>query len=115
MSPEKRKTPRKIADEVLEISDHLTRTLLGRVVNISTEGLMMLSDEAFTAGSIYQLDLKLPQPIRASSLVSFGAEAVWTTPSAQPGSHWTGFRIIDIADEDMRVIEELILDWSTGE
>lgn len=108
---EQRKTPRKIADEILEVSDQHTNAKLGKVVNISAEGLMLLSSEPIAAGSIYQLDLNLPRLINKHSKISFGAEVVWSTPAAQPGSYWTGFRIIDASDEDVVTIDELIFDW----
>ena len=84
MSLEKRKSPRKTADEVLEITDHLTGITLGKVVNISTEGLMLLSNEPFSTGSIYQLDLQVPQPLDGCSLIPFGAEVVWSMPAVSP-------------------------------
>jgi hypothetical protein len=115
MTQEKRKVPRKIANEILEVSDQHTNTYLGKVVNISAEGLMLLSSEPFAPASIYQLDLKLPRLIKNHSKISFGAEAVWSSPAAQPGSHWTGFRIIDASEEDVMTIDELILDWHVME
>lgn len=108
---EKRKIPRKIADDVLEVSDQHTNTVLGQVVNISSEGLMVISNEPFTIGSVYELDLKLPRLINGHSKASFGAEVVWSTPASQPGSHWNGFRLIDISEDDLLTIDDLILDW----
>ena len=74
---EQRKSPRKIANEVLEVFDQITSTQLGRVVNISAEGLMLLSHARIDPGSVYQLDLRLPRLIKGHSKISFGAEAVW--------------------------------------
>jgi hypothetical protein len=108
---DQRKIPRKIADDVLEVSDQHTNSTLGQVVNISAEGLMLMSDEPFTVGSVYELDLRLPRLVKGHSKVSFGAEVIWTTPASQPGSHWSGFRIIDVSEEDILTIDELILDW----
>lgn len=112
MPADNRKIPRKIANEVLEVFDQLTGANLGRVVNISSEGLMLISNEPIDTGSVYQLDLKLPHPIKKRGTISFGAESVWTTPTTQPGSHWTGFRIIDASDDSILVIDELIFDWN---
>jgi len=112
MSSDKRKVPRKIANEVLEVFDQLTGANLGRVVNISAEGLMLISGEPIDTGSVYQLDLKLPNPINKRGTISFGAESVWTTPTTQPGSYWTGFRIIDASDDSVLVIDEMIFDWN---
>ena len=108
---EKRKSPRKIADEVLEVSDQITGTQIGRVVNISAEGLMLLSQEPIVTGSLYQLEMVMPGEDGSDKLVSFGAEAVWTTEASQPESFWTGFRIIDISSDDVLSIDDLIMHW----
>ena len=67
MPTEKRKTLRKIANEILEVTDQITGTHLGRVVNISAEGLMLLSSSPIDTGSVYQLDLRLPRLIKNHS------------------------------------------------
>ncbi|MDJ0806632.1 MAG: PilZ domain-containing protein [Gammaproteobacteria bacterium] len=108
---EQRKSPRKIANEVLEVSDQITGTLLGQVVNISAEGLMLLSTQQINVGSVYQLDLKLPRLIKNHSKIAFGAEAVWSSEAAQPDSFWTGFRMIDISEDCVLAVDELIFDW----
>ncbi len=113
---EKRKSHRKIADEVLEICDQITGMPVGRVVNISAEGLMLLSQEPIMTGSVYQLDLQMP-PSEAETdprHIIFGAEAVWTSEASQPESFWTGFRIIDISSEDVLAIDDLILEWNSA-
>ena len=108
---EKRKSPRKIASENLEVHDQITGTQVGKVVNISAEGLMLLSHEPFSIGSVHPFDLKLPNLIKNHSKISFGAEAVWSTEAAQPGSYWTGFKVIDISEENVLTIDDLILGW----
>ncbi len=112
---EKRKSPRKIADDVLEVADQITGTQIGRVVNISAEGLMLLSQEPIVTGSVYQLVMQLPGSDDDVKKVVFGAEAIWTTETSQPDSFWTGFRIIDIENEDVLSIDELILEWNSTE
>ncbi|MEN8179401.1 MAG: PilZ domain-containing protein [Pseudomonadota bacterium] len=108
---EQRKSPRKVANEVLEVLDQITGAQLGKVVNISAEGLMLLSNEQINVGSVYQLDLKLTRLIKKHSRISFGAEAVWSTEAAQPKSYWTGFRMIDISEDSILAIDNLIFDW----
>jgi hypothetical protein len=110
-----RKTPRKIANEVLVIADQITGTQIGRVVNISAEGLMLLGEEPIITGSVYQLNLILKGADGEQTTVSFGAEAVWTMEATQPDSFWSGFRIIDISNEGVLLIDELILDWNASE
>ncbi|MCU7943146.1 MAG: PilZ domain-containing protein [Candidatus Thiodiazotropha sp. (ex Cardiolucina cf. quadrata)] len=111
---EQRHSPRKVANEVLIIADQITGSHIGRVVNISAEGLMLLSDEAMVTGSVYQLDLLLPIPKHDQEKVSFAAEAVWCTEASQPDSFWSGFHIIDMNPDDVLIIDELILDWHSN-
>jgi hypothetical protein len=110
---EQRHSQRKVANEILIIADQIAGTQIGRVVNISAEGLMLLSDEPMVTGSVYQLDLILPNPKNDQEKIPFAAEAVWCTEASQPDSFWSGFHIIDIAAEDVLIIDELILDWSS--
>ncbi|MCU7844947.1 MAG: PilZ domain-containing protein [Candidatus Thiodiazotropha sp. (ex Monitilora ramsayi)] len=106
---EQRKSPRKIADEVLEVTDQITGIQIGRVVNISADGLMLLSEEPVVAGSVFKMNMVLPGE---GKKVSFRAEAVWSTEATQPNSYWTGLHIIDISPEDVLEIDKLILDWN---
>ncbi|MEW8508524.1 MAG: PilZ domain-containing protein [Candidatus Thiodiazotropha sp.] len=108
---EQRQSPRKVANEVLIIADQITGSHIGRVVNISAEGLMLLSNEPMVTGSVYQLNLLLPVPKKNRENLSFTAEAVWCTEASQPESYWSGFHIIDIDADDVLIIDELILDW----
>jgi hypothetical protein len=110
---EQRHCPRKVANEILIIADQITGNHIGRVVNISSEGMMLLSDEPMVTGSVYQLDLILPNPQGDKEKIAFAAEAVWCTEASQPESFWSGFHIIDIAAEDVLIIDELILEWHT--
>jgi hypothetical protein len=112
---DKRKTSRKIADEVLEVADQITGTIVGRVVNISAEGLMLLSEEPIVTGSVYQLKMELPSSESDSKSIAFGAEAVWSMEATQPESFWTGFRIIDISSDDVILIDDLIMEWNAAE
>jgi hypothetical protein len=51
---EQRQSPRKVADHVLEIHDQITGNVLGRIVNISAEGFMLLSQEPMLSGTELQ-------------------------------------------------------------
>lgn len=112
---DQRKTPRKTTNQVLEVTDQITGVQIGRVVNISAEGLMLLGQESIIAGSVYQLELPLKSSKGALTKISFGAEAVWTMEATQPESFWTGFHIIDISNEDLLLIDELIINWHGSE
>lgn len=112
MSSENRSRTRKIANEVLEVEDHLTASVIGQVVNISTEGFMLVGHEPLDEGSVYQLDLLLPKTLKERNKVFLGAEVIWTKETERPDSYWSGLQIIDISEEDLDIIQALIKDWS---
>lgn len=108
---EQRKSPRKIANEILEVTDQITGMQIGRVVNVSADGLMLLSEDPIVAGSVFQMDMMLPGKTGGDEKASFRAEAVWSTEATQPNSFWTGLHIVDISPENVLLIDKLILDW----
>ncbi|MET0026561.1 MAG: PilZ domain-containing protein [Candidatus Thiodiazotropha sp.] len=112
---EKRQSPRKVADQILDVSDQITGNQIGRVVNISAEGFMLLSEEPVVTGSVYQLKLEIPKAQGDKQPIKFGAEAVWCTEATQPNSYWSGFHIIDIDNEDVLSIDQMVLDWYATE
>ncbi len=109
---EQRQSPRKVADQVLEIHDQVTGNTLGCIVNISAEGFMLLSQEPMLIGTEYQLNLIDPSSQDRQS-TTFRAEAVWSTEASHPESFWSGFRITEISSEDVRYIDRLILEWNS--
>lgn len=110
---EQRRLPRKKADDSFEIFDAVTNASLGRLINITVEGLMAYSSNIeISSGSIYQLVMPLPQPINNYDKVTFGAEVVWSSTSEDTNDTWSGFQIIDISFQDRDILEELIVDWN---
>jgi len=106
----KRKQARKVANIILEASDHHTGQSLGQIVNITTEGLLLISREPIAIDTVFQMDMHLTDPVET---LSFGATALWSSPARQEGRFWTGFHIIDISQDTIKVIEEMVEDWQT--
>lgn len=104
----KRKQVRKVAHIVLEISDHHTGASLGQVVNITTEGLLLISRAPIAIDAVFQMDMHLTEP---PNTTSFGATALWSSPARQEGCFWTGFHIIDISPEVRQTIDQMVEDW----
>jgi hypothetical protein len=110
---EQRQSPRKVADHVLEIYDQVTGNMLGRIVNISAEGFMLLSQEPMLSGTEYQLNLVDPSSNHQQTQIEFSAEAIWSTEASQPESFWSGFHITDISSDDVLFIDRLIIEWNS--
>jgi hypothetical protein len=107
-SEDRRKYPRKKVDRPLSVDDLGRGEPLGCLVDISIEGLMLISPDPIEVNRVFQLSLELPPAFGAGEVVLFGAESMWREPSSDPGKYWVGFQIIDIAPEHVGKIHRLI-------
>jgi hypothetical protein len=95
-----------IAGDV-DVYDSLRDVYLGRLVNIHTQGLMLLGDVALDEDKLYKLDLNLPAPINGRTSIPMGVDCLWTRNADYNGKHWAGFAIIDLspqAADDIRML-----------
>lgn len=92
----------------IDIWDALTDEHLGRLVNISSAGLMLMTDQKMVENKLYQLRLTLPQSLSADGEMSFAADCLWVKTLGNEQSSWAGCQIIDISEAGLVNIELLI-------
>lgn len=94
-----RRHPRYASDTPVQVFDRSDGTVLGQLLNLSAEGLMVLSQVPVTPNRIYRLRLEVAvagTPRR----VDLGADCLWCNPRDGSSTYWSGFQIIDIAEQD---------------
>lgn len=87
------------------VIDALSASLLGEVLNISSDGLMLASPLSIGEGSIFQVDIHCD--LSDVGRISAGIECLWTEPYGNGGT-LAGFHIIDISDQDQDVLHCLL-------
>lgn len=95
----------------VEVYDNLRDIYLGRLVNIHTEGLMIMGDVRLEEDKLYKLDLLLPEYINERNSIHLGVDCLWVRNADHNGKHWAGFNIIDLspqAAEDIRGLINLL-------
>ncbi len=110
---DRRKTPRKLSDEIIDVFDTNRQQPLGRLVNLTTEGMMLVTTGENAPDGIFQVEMVLERPHNGRDRVSMGIESLWSTPGNAPDVRWTGFRIIDLSLEAQEFVEDLIREWRT--
>ncbi len=105
---ERRKYPRKKVVRPLAVHDLSRGVGLGRLADISLDGLMLLSSEDIPIGRVFQLALEFPDELECGIQAEFGAESLWAEASLEPAKYWVGFHIIDIAPENAHKVRCLI-------
>ena len=106
MGEEKRRHQRFDLTNPLKVIDTISDELLGLVVNISVEGLMVIGDKLVVDGSVYQIEI----PVGEGGEPKFyaGIECLWTSEADSADKNWSGFRIIDISDENAALLDQVI-------
>lgn len=105
---EQRRLPRHVLSGPVNVYDRVSQSFLGRLVNVHTEGLMIMGNHPFSADCIYQLDLQLPEPIEGCEMmIPLGVDCLWSR-SEDTHLHWAGCKIIDASEEALKSIERLI-------
>ena len=95
----------------IDVYDALRDVYLGRLVNIHTQGLMLVGDVSLDEDRLYELDLHLPSESDNKQVVRIGVDCLWARAADQNGKHWTGFSIIDSTPQAAEEIHKLIQSW----
>ncbi len=103
-----RKLRRVEVHQKIDVFDLVAGMNVGRLVNIHREGLMIIGDVDMKTDSLYQLCLRLPEPIDGKKEFSVGVDCLWVRASDDQRQHWTGFHIIDISAHDLALIDKLV-------
>ncbi len=98
--PNRRTQRRRTLSGVVNIVNQFDGALLGRLVNITTEGLMLVNAKPLATDTLYQVVLELPETLNNTTRIELGMDCLWTSPT-QPDAdmYWSGCHIIDVSEE----------------
>ena len=100
-----RSQKRKQPTTYLPIANASTGETIGRVIDLTTEGIKLISDGPIDTGNNFELKMKLPRPILGNGEVSFEAGSLWTKRDVNPFYNVTGFRISNLSPNDQKRIK----------
>lgn len=90
------------------VFDRNTGALLGHLMDITVEGLMLISDSPLETGTTYHLRMDLPEDVRAKPYLSFDAQCLWNRPDINPAFYNAGFKVLNMTQDDIDLIENMI-------
>lgn len=105
MGSDKRRHERVEIARPLKVIDTMSNQSLGLVVNISLEGLMLIGEKAVVDGAVYQVELPVNN---GDETLKLGIECLWSSEADSENKNWSGYRVIDICDEDKAALNSLI-------
>ena len=111
---EHRRKPRRNLDRVVEIMDVMTESMVGRVGNLSENGMLIQAAQTLVEDALYQFRFALIDRDGSRHSFEIGVHHLWSEPAATPGQSWIGLRFIDISADDTLRLREWVEADSTA-
>lgn len=105
---EKRKLERRHLIYYLRIFDRQTGDLLGHLIDLTPEGIMMMSEEPIECNKNFHLRMNLSEVLIGKSHFDFEARSLWCRPDINPDFYDTGFTIDSLTFQDAKIIDQLV-------
>ncbi len=115
MKFDRRKLERRHLIYYLRVFDQETDQLLGHLVNVSPEGVMLISENPLETEKRFQLCMHFPDKIFGKEGLTIKAQSVWCKRDINPAFYDIGFKIEELAWDDATVLKELIDRFSFSE
>ncbi len=89
-----------------EVLDRNTNETAGRLVDITTEGLMLISEKEFRKDEVFQFKMQLPEDL-GNKYFNLDAKSMWCRPAKNKGFLDAGFSLVNASKVDIETIETL--------
>jgi len=84
---------------------------LGYLVDLTTDGLLLISEEPIELGKVFKLCLHLPVDVFGMSELHLVAESRWSKKDLNPEFYDTGFRMIEVSQQHVEKMNHMIEEY----
>ncbi len=92
----------------LRVWDKDNDKVLGHVVDITTDGLMLISEQEIPLEQNFQLEIRFLDPEKGEKTIAFSAVSRWRSKDINPNFVDTGFQLLDAEKAVLKPIQDLI-------
>jgi hypothetical protein len=105
---DKRKISRRDFSYYMQVTNDLTKELLGYLSDISTGGFKLDSPKQIKPGQDFRLHIELTPDIAEKNSMVFVARSKWCRPDhIDPTSFNVGFEIVNMSPSDMSIFQRM--------
>ncbi len=108
----KRRLKRRDLIYYLSIFDRNTNQFVGQLVNITTEGIMLIAENPVKPNLCFEFRMVLPEKIDGRDEILFDAKSLWCKKDVNPSFYDVGFQIEKVELKDVERIQSLIHEFS---
>jgi hypothetical protein len=99
----------------LRVWDTATDQLLGHIVDINTDGLMLISEQPIDTGKPFDLEIRWQDMEGAPETIRFSALSRWSNNDVNSAFYDTGFQLVDPSEEILEPIRQMIRQYGFGD
>jgi hypothetical protein len=92
----------------LEVYDVEAGKILGNLVDITTRGIKLVSEEKIPLNRNYILKLRLPEGYFKENEIHFAGKSLWSADDVNPEFVATGFEVTSLSLEERKIMRQLI-------
>ena len=105
---DKRKITRRDFTYYMQVTDAISKQLIGYLSDISTGGFKLDSPKQIPAGQDFRMQIELTPDIADKNSMVFIARSKWCRPDhVDPNTYNVGFEIINMAPSDMLIFQRM--------
>lgn len=106
LTDEKRVIQRHQLPLYLQVFNRVTGRPLGYIVNISSQGMMLVTQAQLMTHAVFQLSIHMPDK-KHTKKIEFEALSLWSRCDVTPNYYDTGFSFIKAPDELVELVNAL--------
>ena len=105
---EKRQKERKKTGVFFGVYNRDNAKYVGRLVDLTTNGLMLIGKTEIKVNDVCKLKMDLPEPINEKSQIVFDARCKWCGMSKKTNLFSVGFEFVKVEPADVNLIDDLV-------
>ena len=105
---DKRKLKRRHLIYYLHVQERASGAPIGSLVDISTEGIMIMREQPIELGTMLELKIMLESEMNDKQFLCFDAKVLRCEKSINGTNYDIGCKLLNLSDEDFREIEIII-------
>jgi hypothetical protein len=90
------------------IRDRHTGALVGHLVDLTPDGLLVVSETPVQVGLVLYLQMELPDDVSDKQFLKFDAQVAWCRKDVDPSFYNLGFQLVDTPPHDIAIIKRFI-------
>jgi len=108
---ERRKNTRKKASYYIQVMDNNAEQPAGKLVDISTTGMMLSHNNPIEKDKSFQLGVTLPDAFEGERPIMVNARSIWCRRNAHTALWETGFRLRNVTDDATESIDRAMKNY----